>query len=170
MSYSIRRGASGQQLTGLDIRREQAMQLAAMNITYRHYPFEVFLDSMVELEITAFELWGGIPHFYTGYASNAEILALKEQVRSRVLTICCFTPEQSVYPFNLAARDQKVRDLSIAYFKSCIYTAVELDVPLMLITSGMGYYSEPQQEAWKRSADSIAQLASIAERQGITLV
>ncbi|QBD76990.1 endonuclease [Ktedonosporobacter rubrisoli] len=145
------------------------MKIAGMNITYRRFPFEMFLDAMVHLDIEAIELWAGAPHLYIGQASNSEIRNIKRSIKERGLTLCCLTPEQCMYPFNIAAADRKLRELSIDYFKACIYTAVELEVSLVLLTSGLGYFSEVGDEPWKRSADSIAQIAEVAQRVGITL-
>jgi fructoselysine 3-epimerase len=40
---------------------------------------------------------------------------------------------------------------------------------MMLITSGIGDFSVPQEESWKYARDSIYQLTKVAEREGITL-
>ena len=46
------------------IRREQ---LAAVNINYRMYPFQDFLDTQRELGMKTIELWAGAPHFLMDY-------------------------------------------------------------------------------------------------------
>jgi protein FrlC len=145
------------------------MKIAGMNITYRYYPFEVFLDSMAALGIEAIELWGGAPHFYTGATSTEKIRQTKEAIRARGLELCCFTPEQCAYSFNIAAADAELRASSVDYFIASLHAAVELEAPLMLVTSGLGYFSEKDDEPWQRSADSLAQIACVAEREGITL-
>lgn len=37
------------------------MRFAGMNITFRHFPFNYFLDSMEQLGINNIELWAGEP-------------------------------------------------------------------------------------------------------------
>ncbi len=40
------------------------MKVAGMNITFKHYPIQYFLDCMDQLGISRIELWAGEPHLY----------------------------------------------------------------------------------------------------------
>lgn len=145
------------------------LKFAGMNITFRHFPFEYFLNSMEGLEISDIELWGGEPHFYVYRNCLGNIRKARKEIRTRNLNIVCYTPEQCVYPFNIAALDADWRQKSVEYFKENLYTALELGTNMMLITSGIGDFSVSMEESWKYASDSIYQLAKIAEHEGMTL-
>ena len=145
------------------------IRIAGMNFHYCRYPFEFFLDSMVKLGVEAIELWAAAPHFYREDLSPVAVRRIRREIRARDLTLVCFTPEQCVYPINLAAKETAFRKRSIAYFLDNLDAAAELGSPLMLVTPGCGYFSEPRAEAWRRSQDSLATLARHAERLRVML-
>ncbi|MCA1033580.1 TIM barrel protein [Bacillus infantis] len=146
------------------------MKLAGMNITFRHYPFKEFLECMTSLDIRHIELWAGEPHFYVYRNLPGHLRSMKRELRSRKMELVCFTPEQCVYPYNIAASDSDWRRSSVEYFKDNLYAALELDCNMMLITSGIGDHSVSTGESWDYAADSIHQLAKIAEKEGMNLV
>jgi fructoselysine 3-epimerase len=145
------------------------VRIAGMNFHYCRYPFEFFLDSMVALGVEAIELWAAAPHCYLEDLSSAAVRRMRRGIGSRGLTLVCFTPEQCVYPVNLAAKEAAFRKRSIAYFLHNLEAAVELGSPLLLVTPGCGYFSEPRADAWRRSRDSLATLARHAKRLGAIL-
>ncbi|MCP1310127.1 sugar phosphate isomerase/epimerase family protein [Paenibacillus tyrfis] len=145
------------------------MIIAGMNITYRHFLFEHFLNGMERAGIGSIELWAGEPHFYVGRDPLSTLRSIRKEVKARKLNVVCYTPEQCVYPYNLAASDPEWRARSVAYFKENLYAAVELEAPMMLVTSGIGDFAVPQADSWNFASDSIAQLARIAEAEGLLL-
>lgn len=144
-------------------------QITGMNFHYLHYPLEFFLDAMVKYKVQQIELWGAAPHLYVEDLTISEISNIKREIDQRELKVVCFTPEQCMYPINLAAKEKNLRERSIAYFKKSIDTAVELETPMVLVTAGWGYRNESREEAWNRTKDSIEQLTSYAEKKGIVL-
>ncbi|WP_026573761.1 sugar phosphate isomerase/epimerase family protein [Bacillus sp. UNC438CL73TsuS30] len=145
------------------------MKIAGMNITFRHYPFRYFLDCMDRLNISSIELWAGEPHLYVYRNLLSNLREIKREVKARDMEIVCYTPEQCIYPFNLATSDSQWRKASIDYFIENLHAAVELETDKMLITSGMGDFSLTQEESWKYTSDSIFQISKAAEQEGITL-
>lgn len=145
-------------------------QITGMNFHYLHYPIEYFLDSMARYQFQNIELWGASPHFYVDDLSPADVRRMKRAIEQRGLKLVCFTPEQCMYPINLAAKEEYIRERSIRYFIRSLEVAAELEAPLLLVTPGWGYLSEPSEEAWKRSRDSLQRLAEQAGRLGIALV
>ncbi len=145
------------------------VKVAGMNITFKHYPFSYFLDSMEQLGISSFELWAGEPHLYVYRNALESIRRIKKEVKSRNMEIVCFTPEQCIYPYNIAASDSHWRKRSVDYFLDNMYAALELETSMMLITSGIGDFYLPHEESWKYACDSIYQLSKIAEKEGMTL-
>jgi len=145
------------------------LHIAAMNITFKHFPFLHFLECMKRLDIENFELWAGEPHLFVYRNALGNINTMRKEIRSRNLKIACYTPEQCVYPYNIAASDPHWRKTSIDYFIDNLYAALALETDKMLITSGIGDFSIPQEESWKFASDSIYQLSKVAEKEGVTL-
>lgn len=144
-------------------------RFAGMNIHYRHFPFDYFLNSMVNLGISNIELWAASPHFYINDLTPTLIRKFKKQIKDRNLNLVCLTPEQCVYPINIAAREDYLRKRSIDYFYKNIELASELNSPIMLVTPGCGYFSESNKEAWVLSRDSLKKLTIKAEKLGVIL-
>ncbi|WP_223594867.1 sugar phosphate isomerase/epimerase family protein [Neobacillus bataviensis] len=144
-------------------------QITGMNFHYKHYPLEYFLDAMVRYEFKNIELWGASPHFYVEEMSIQDIRNVKKEIDRRDLSVVCFTPEQCVYPINLAAKEKRIRENSIQYFIKSAEAAKELEAPMLLVTPGWGYENEDRQEAWKRTRDSLEKLAGIAAELDLTL-
>ncbi|TQR97470.1 TIM barrel protein [Paenibacillus ottowii] len=145
------------------------MKIAGMNITYRYFPFEHFLDQVAELGIEHIELWAGEPHLYVYRNVLGNLRHIRQQLKSRDMKVVCYTPEQCVYPFNIAASDSQLRQKSIVYFIDNLYAALELETNMMLVTSGIGDFAVSQLESWKYASDSIYQISRVAEKEGVTL-
>ncbi|MGJ7911029.1 TIM barrel protein [Neobacillus sp. LXY-1] len=145
------------------------MKVAGMNITFKHFPFQTFLDCMDQLGMKSIELWAGEPHLYVYRHALGNIRNIRKEVKTREMNIVCFTPEQCVYPYNIAASDTHLRKASIDYFIENAYAALELGTNMMLITSGIGDFSVTREDSWKYASDSIYQLTKVAEKEGLTL-
>jgi protein FrlC len=144
-------------------------QIAGMNEHYRLYPLNYFLDSMVELEIQSIELWAGSPHLYIEDISLSQVSQIRKQMERRGLQLICYTPEQCMYPFNIAAKEDCIREKSIHYFVKSIDAAAELGATLFQTVPGWGYFDEPVEEAWKRASESLSILSRKAEELGIII-
>ncbi|MEC0168355.1 sugar phosphate isomerase/epimerase family protein [Paenibacillus graminis] len=145
------------------------MKIAGMNITYRHFPFEYFLDQVAELGLEHIELWAGEPHLYVYRNVLGNLRHIRRQLKSRDMKVVCYTPEQCVYPFNIAASDSRLRQKSIDYFIDNLYAALELETDMMLVTSGIGDFAVSPLESWKYAGDSIYQISRVAEEEGVTV-
>ena len=143
--------------------------LAGMNITYRYLPLSRFLEDMVELGFTQVELWGGAPHFYSEDVSTSEIAAMRHTLAEKGLSLVCFTPEQCLYPINIASGDRAMRRRSIEFFQRNIEIAKELGCDLMLVTPGRGYVDEKEGAAAERSREALMELVETAKRYGVRL-
>ncbi|MBM7585120.1 protein FrlC [Bacillus pakistanensis] len=145
------------------------MKFAGMNTIFRHYPFQDFLDSMDRIGIRNIELWAGEPHIYVYRNILGNIRNIRKELKSRNMNIVCYTPEQCIYPYNLATSDSHWRKTSIHYFIENLYAALELGTNMMLVTSGIGDFSVSKEESWKFSCDSLSQLSKVAEKEGMIL-
>lgn len=113
-------------------------RVAGMNIHYSHYALEYFLNSMERLEMKNIELWGASPHYYIEDFPLTEAKTIRKKIEPRNLKLICFTPEQCIYSINIAAKESYIRERSINYFIKCIEASIELQSPMMLVTSGWG--------------------------------
>jgi protein FrlC len=145
-------------------------QIVGMNIHYRMYSFDYFLDAMVSFGIQNIELYGGSPHLYPETSTLSQVEKIRKAIESRGLGLVCYTPEQIMYPFNIAAPDDDLRKLSLSYFLKNIDITAELGTDLMLVNAGWGDYGRPMEEAWKRGREGLEILVRRAEEQGITLL
>ncbi|MFS0724340.1 TIM barrel protein [Paenibacillus sp. 1P07SE] len=144
--------------------------VSVMNYNYQRYPLDYFLDSMKRLEVDAIELWAAEPHMYVGDLSAARLRHIRNEIVSRELQVVCFTPEQCVYPVNIAARDAQLRERSMQYFKKSLAIAAELESPLLLVVPGSGFYNEQKEEGFHRSTESLQLLGEEAATYGIHIV
>ncbi|MGR6917859.1 sugar phosphate isomerase/epimerase family protein [[Actinomadura] parvosata] len=140
------------------------------NFAYQHLPFDRFLDDMAELGRERLELWGIAPHLYVPELSDAEARAIRRRAESRGLTVACLTPEQVMYPVNLASPDTALRARSVAMFRRAAELCAELGAELLLLTPGRGFEDEPVPAAWRRSAEAIGEIAAYAGTLGVTCV
>lgn len=145
-------------------------QISVMNIQYKYFPLTLFLDDAVRFGAENVELWGGSPHFHMEDMTYQEIRAVRREIESRKLTLVCFTPEQCVYPINLASDNQDTRRRSRKFFENSIRAAGELGTRKVLVTSGTGYFDGSNREdAWKWAAEGLYGLGEMAADYGVTL-
>ena len=111
-------------------------QVAAGNFHYRNYPFTYFLDSIARMGVKNIEIWAAAPHLCVDLVTQHEVSSIKKEIQHRNLKTICFTPEQCVYPINLAAKEHKLRQYSVEYFKRSIEISIELDCQMVLVTPG----------------------------------
>ena len=147
----------------------ESKQLAGMNMHYQRYSFQCFLDSVERIGIKNFELWAGAPHFCNLFNSLFNVKYVKREVRKRGLNIVCVTPEQVLYPYNIAAADSDLRKASIEYFLSYIRATAELEADKLLCCSGWGNYDEDREEAWKRAVDALETMCIEAQKNNVVL-
>ena len=145
-------------------------QIAGMNLCYRYYSFEYFLDSMKKIGFQSIELYGAAPHFYTPDMTDADIAKTVSMIHDHGLDIICYTPEQCHYPENIAMKNPVARRRSIDFYKKTVDVCAQIGSPQILMTSGFGFFDEEPDDAWKRAQTGLAELAEEAEKAGVTIV
>ena len=151
------------------MRKLQITQLAAMNMHYSRYSIDAFLDSAARLGFTQLELWGGAPHFFYPTQCGPSAAALRRMAADRGLTIACVTPEQCIYPYNIASAQDDFRQASVDYFCGWIRQTAELEAPKMLCGPGWGLLDQPVEQAWRYAVDSLEKMTREAQKRGVTL-
>ncbi len=125
---------------------------------------------MAELGRSRLELWGIAPQLYVPELERTGAGHIRRLLDQRGMEVHCFTPEQVMYPVNLAAEELWLRELSFQTMHDAVEVASELGAPRMLITAGRGYENQPAAGAWSRAADSLGRLADIAAARGVELL
>ena len=149
------------------VRREQ---IAGMNIHYVNYSFDYFLDTQERLGFRSIELWCGVPHVWIDHLTFYDAERIRQRIEAHHLKLRVLTPENCLYPYQVAAAEPEHIKRSREYFKNGIRLAEALGCGMMEINSGWGYLSEPAEEAWSRSREMLSVLADFAGEHGITLV
>lgn len=140
------------------------------NYSYGLFSLDYFLDSMNRLEQNNIEFWGAGPHLYQDECSVSDVDAIVKKIRGHHLNVICYTPEQCMYPVNIASRERYIRDWSLRYLKRSLEIASQMEAPKTLITIGQGYRNESRDEAWSRCRDSLFELAEYAGKMGTTIM
>lgn len=144
-------------------------QIAGMNIHYLFYPLEYFLDAQVRAGIQTIEFWLGTPHFFLSHIEYTECVRVRKMIENRGLKVKIITPENCTYQYQFAAQEKEQYKISKKYFKKALDAGQELGAEIMAVNSGWGYWNEEREEAWKRSADMLAELAEYAQTKHIHL-
>ena len=140
------------------------------NYSYGLFSLDYFLDSMNRLNQTNIDFWGAGPHLYQDECSVSDVDAIVKKIRSHHLNVICYTPEQCMYPVNIASREKGIRDWSVNYLKRSLEIASQMEAPRTLITIGQGYRNESRDEASAPCRDSLLQLAEYAGKMGTTIM
>ena len=144
-------------------------KVAPMSEAYLFFTFEHFLDSTVREGLRVVDVYGGAPHIWLDGWDAQKAAKLRGEIDGRGLTVCSYTPEQVMYPENIAAADDELREASVRYFLAQLEVAEQLGAPQMLVCSGWGYLDEPVQAAWDRSRSSMLRIDQRAQEMGIRL-
>ena len=145
-------------------------RVTGSNFSYQHHALERCLDDMAALGRTRIELWGIAPHAHVPWMTDAEARGIRRSAAARGLEIACFTPEQVMYPVNVASPDARVRAASVGQFRRAAELAVELGAGTLFLTAGRGAEDEPRAAAWARAVDAVGEIAAYAARLGLECV
>lgn len=144
--------------------------LCGSNFGYGKFSLETCLNDVAALGMKKFEMWGWAPHFHVDHVGDAEIASLKRNLTSREIELVCYTPEQMVYPVNVASADANLRKASIEFFKRAARICADMECPILFVTCGWGYYEEATGEAWNRSIEAVKEIVDYAQSLGVLCI
>ena len=101
-------------------------QVSGMNIHYKFYSLEYFLESQMRAGFKTIELWAGSPHFFLSNLEYDDCKKVSKMARERGLTIQVITPENCSVPYQFAAGDPDLYAKSFEYFKKGLDAGEEL--------------------------------------------
>jgi len=145
-------------------------KIAPMNHIYRFYELDDYFKTVSEIGYKSIDLWTCGAHYLVDHCSYQETKPIKEKLKEYGLSVICITPEQTCpKPYNMASKNPELIKRTRAYFQNVILAASELECSKVLITSGWQFFSEPRENAWKRSVEMVGQLCKFAEKYGVYL-
>lgn len=144
-------------------------QIAVANYPYGKYSLEYTLDSLERIGGKKLELYCCDPHCHIDDLTISDIRNLKKKIGDHHLEVVCITPEQCIYPVNIASKNIVARKRSLEVYVKSLELANEMECSLCQFLSGFGCLDEEDGEVWKRSRDSLAYLADIADSYGIDI-
>ena len=144
-------------------------QLAAMNIPYRMYPLEYFLDAQQALGVKSIELYGGSPHVTLSFDRCSDCGELRSMAERRGMRVVAFTPESATYQYLLCTEKPELKEKSFQYFSRAITAAKELGASLVPLCCAGGLRDHDPAVAYDNAVESLRRLAPVAEAEGVTL-
>ena len=84
-------------------------QIAGMNLSYRYFSFDYFLDSMERIGFQSVEIWGASPHFYVPDLTPSDIRAAAKKIKDHGLRIVCDGKSSGDEQFSLRQPARVVR-------------------------------------------------------------
>lgn len=147
--------------------RLSADQLIGSTFSFQHWPFEQVAEALAEAGMTRAELWGIAPHLDLYHADAARIAGVGRALQANGLALHCFTPEQVLYPVNIASGDAAYRAASVAHFFRAAEICAELGGKYLFLTAGRGFESEAPEVAWSHAVESLDRIADHAAGLGL---
>ena len=85
------------------VKRER---IAGMGMHYKYRTLDYFLKSQKELGVQSIEFWCARPHFLLDDYGFEDAGKLREKIDSYGMKLTAFSPECTVYNYNLCAQDK----------------------------------------------------------------
>jgi protein FrlC len=142
-------------------------QLIGANFSFQHHPFRWVAEQIHQMGFKRMELWGIAPHLDLFHDSRSRLLEVRSILEDNQLTVHCFTPEQVLYPINIASGDRAYREESVERFLRAAEICAELQGKYLFLTPGRGFECESREHAWANSIESVSRIAAHAKRLGI---
>lgn len=143
-------------------------QLIGANFSFQHHPFRWTAEQLGKMGFRRMELWGVAPHLDLFHDGRTRLSQVKAILADNGLTVHCFTPEQVLYPINIASGDVSYREASVGRFLHAADICAELGAKYLFLTPGRGFECESRETAWAHSVDSLNRIATHARDLGVS--
>lgn len=143
-------------------------QLIGANFAFQHHPFRWTAERLGDMGFDRMEFWGIAPHLDLFHDTGARLSAAKSILDDNGLTVRCFTPEQVLYPINIASGDDAFRRASVERFMRAADICAELGAAYLFLTPGRGFECESRETAWGHSVESVNRIAAHARSLGVS--
>lgn len=143
-------------------------QLIGANFSFQHFPFRWAAEKLSAMGFQQMEFWGVAPHLDLFHDNRARLAEVKAILGDNGLTVRCFTPEQVLYPINIASGDSAYRKASVERFMRAADICAELGAAYLFLTPGRGFECESRETAFAHSVASINRIAAHARSVGVS--
>lgn len=148
------------------VKRER---IAGMGMHYKFRPLDYFLESQQELGVQSIEFWCARPHFLLDDYGFEDVKKLREKLDFYGMKLAAFSPECTVYNYNLCAQDETAARHSMGYFEKAIEAAEQAEAKLMVVNCCGGLRDEEKERIFERAVDWLTCLGKTASEHGILL-
>ena len=142
-------------------------QLIGANFSFQHYRFEHVAEILRDFGFREIELWGIGQHLDLFTEDESRLQQVRQVLAANDLAVWCFTPEQVMYPINIASGEATMRRASVDRFLRAADICAALGARYLFLTSGRGFEDEPADAAWHRSVESLREITAHAAGQGV---
>ncbi|WP_336626325.1 MULTISPECIES: sugar phosphate isomerase/epimerase family protein [unclassified Microbacterium] len=142
-------------------------QMTGTNFLYQRFTFGRFLDDMEALGRRRLELWGIAPDLYVPALEDGDVQRMRWRIEDRGMSVHCFTPEQIMYPVNLASEAGWERRGGIATYRRAAEVAAGLGAEFLFLVPGTGREDLSREEAWDRSRNGLEEISEYAATLGV---
>ena len=111
-------------------------QILTSNYPYGRYSLDYALDSLQRMGAGTIEFYACYPHFHLDDVDYWDVKRITRKLIEHKLNIVCFTPEQCLYPVNIAALDPAARKRSMDVFKKSLQFGAEMGTEYVVTLAG----------------------------------
>jgi protein FrlC len=144
-------------------------RICGMNVHYYHYSLDYFLNCQRELGLESVELLGAGQGLWLDHGGFQDPQPIAAKLRQHGLICRAFTPDNCLYGYQFAVREPESIDRCFNYFTAGIRFGAALGAKIVCVHPGWGYWNEPEEDAFQRSADMHRRLSRIAGEEGVCL-
>lgn len=144
-------------------------QFIHSNFPYYQYSLDYALDSLQRLGAETIEFYGAAPHFCMEDITYTDMKVLGQKLKDHKLQVLEINPENCAYPVNLASGNPATRMRTLRYYENAIRAAGVIGAEYVLVFPGFANADENQEDAWKRSVNSMNFLGNFAKTEGVTI-
>lgn len=144
-------------------------RISVLSLHYNNYTLDYFLDCQAKLGIKNVELLSAHQGLWMDEYGYQDPAPIRRKLEERGLCCPVFTPENCAYGYQFAAKEPEAIDRTFRYFANGIRFGAELGAKILEANSGWGYWNEPEEEGFKRSAEMHSRLAEVAKEYGMTI-
>ena len=144
-------------------------RISVLSLHYNNYTLDYFLDCQAKLGIKNVELLSAHQGLWMDEYGYQDPAPIRRKLEDRGLSCPVFTPENCAYGYQFAAKEPEAIDRTFRYFANGIRFGAELGAKILEANRGWGYWNEPEEEGFKRSAEMHSRLAEVAKEYGMTI-
>jgi len=135
------------------------------------YPLDEAIQRIAAIGYDGVEIGCAAPHAWPAYLSKERRAELRKLLEASGLQAVSLLPTPGGGPgFNPASPLPEEREATVRYYNEVIDLASDLGAKKVLYIAGWQIFGTSRQQAWDRTKNCLDQIASHADKKGITIV